>query len=79
MAQCDTCGREIARSQGHLVSGPEAAYIMRAYYEDLAKALGRGRDYVEMCLLMAGQGGRNLICAECYAKQRAHPHGTAPS
>jgi hypothetical protein len=68
MAECDTCSKEILRSQGHLVSGPEAASIMRAHYEELAKGLGMGSDYVEACLAMARQGGSNLVCDECYAK-----------
>lgn len=73
MAQCDTCNKIINRNGGHLVSGIEAKTIMRKHYEELAKDLYSGdpvgaKQYVDMCLTMAGNSGNNLLCEECYAK-----------
>jgi len=68
MALCDTCGTKIGRAAGHMVSGPEAASIMRDHYEKMAKALGKGPDFVRNCLAMAAHAGDNLVCDQCLAR-----------
>lgn len=68
MAQCDTCNEEISRSEGHLVSGPAAASIMREYYQKIGEGLGWDEGDVETALAMARRSGKNLVCDVCFAR-----------